>query len=263
MTISSKTPLQLPSVQVENLTVHYGHQTALWDLSFSIPQGKLVGIVGPNGAGKSTLLKALLQLLPVSSGKVQFMGLPLSQAKQLVAYVPQKESVDWDFPITVKELVLMGRYSQLKFFERPKASDYKLVDHYLEKVGLTSFANRQISELSGGQQQRAFLARAMIQNAMIYLLDEPFVGIDQTTEQVLLQILKEMKNSGKTVFVVHHDLGTIKEDFDSAILLNMHLVAVGAVDDVFTKEHLKSAYGEKHHLLDEALKLSNDRIRGQ
>lgn len=247
---------------VENLSVHYGQTPALWDITLEIPEGKLVGIVGPNGAGKSTLLKSILQLIPVSSGHVRFFGHTLKKARGQVAYVPQKESVDWDFPITVQELILMGRYGHLKVMQRPRNCDYEKGEELLNIVGLTNEKNRQISELSGGQQQRAFFARALMQEASIYFMDEPFVGIDQTTEQVLLSILDSMKKSKKTVFVVHHDLNTIRTHFDYAILLNMHLIKAGPIDEVFTKENLKRAYGQQYNLLDEALRLSYTKLKG-
>jgi manganese/zinc/iron transport system ATP- binding protein len=251
------------ALSVENLSVHYGSTPALWDVSFEMPSGKIIGIVGPNGAGKSTLLKAVLQLIPLSSGAVRFFDKELKQARQLVAYVPQKESVDWDFPITVQELVLMGRYGHIKVMQRPRACDIEAADELIEKVGLTKERNRQINELSGGQQQRAFFARALMQDASIYFMDEPFKGIDHTTEKVLLDLLGNMKNSGKSVFIVHHDLDTVRAHFDYAILLNMHLIDAGPIDEVFTKENLRRAYGQQYNLLDEALRLSFAKLKGK
>ncbi len=258
MTTSSDT-----SLEVENLTVHYDSTPALWDISLSIPTGKLVGIVGPNGAGKSTLNKAGLQLIPSSSGRISFFNQPLEQVRKRIAYVPQKESVDWDFPITVEQLVLMGRYGQLKLAQRPRACDFEAVEAVLVQVGLLSLKDRQISQLSGGQQQRAFLARALLQEADLYFMDEPFVGIDQTTEKILIEILMKMKEAKKTVFIVHHDLGTVRSTFDWAIMLNMHLIKAGPLEEVFTKENLKKAYGQQYNLLDEALKLSSEMQRGR
>ena len=250
------------ALAVHHLSVNYDKTPVLWDVSFEVPQGKLVGIVGPNGAGKSTLIKTVLGLVPPISGKVALFGRPLSDVRQRVAYIPQRTSVDWDFPITVFDLVLMGRYGELGLFRRPKKADWAAVERTLELVGLSDLADRQISQLSGGQQQRAFLARALLQDADLYLMDEPFSGIDLGTEKVLINLLKEFKSQGKTVFVVHHDLNSVESIFDWLILLNMRLVAAGPLDEVFNRETLNKTYGKGYAILDEALKLSQTQSSG-
>jgi manganese/zinc/iron transport system ATP- binding protein len=251
-----------PALQAYQLTVNYDKTPVLWDISLSIPSGVLVGIMGPNGAGKSTFIKTALGLIKPIAGKIEFFGQPLKRVRQRVAYVPQRESVDWDFPITVRDLVLMGRYGQLGLFRWPRAADRAAVDHYLHVVGMSHYADRQISQLSGGQQQRVFIARALLQEADIYFMDEPFAGIDMTTEAVLIQLLKELKEKKKTVFVVHHDLTTSERYFDWTILLNMRLIACGETKQVFTVENIKKTYGQSHALFDEALKLSQQKNAG-
>lgn len=247
---------------VSQLTVNYGKTPVLWDISLNIPSGLLVGIVGPNGAGKSTFIKTVLGLVKPISGKIKFFGHPLQTVRQKIAYVPQRESVDWDFPITVRELVLMGRYGRLGLFRWPRAADWSAVDYHLEQVGMLAYADRQISQLSGGQQQRVFIARALLQDADVYFMDEPFAGIDQTTEEVIMNLLRHLKAKGKTVFVVHHDLNTIESYFDWIILLNMRLVACGEVSKVFNAEALNVAYGKSYALFDEAIKLSQQKTSG-
>jgi len=248
--------------KAEHLTVNYEKTPALWDITFQVPKGKLVGIVGPNGAGKSTLIKASLGLIQPLSGKVEFFGQPLSKVRKKVAYVPQRESVDWDFPITVRDLVLMGRYGKLGLFHWPKDADLALVDHYLEMVGMTAYANRQISQLSGGQQQRVFIARALLQEAEVYFMDEPFQGIDMASIAVIMGLLKELRDKGRCVFVVHHDLNTVSEYFDWIVMLNMRLVAYGAIKEVYNSDTLNATYGKSYALFDEALKLSQHKTRG-
>ena len=220
--------------EVQQLTVNYDKTPVLWDIALRIPAGLFVGIIGPNGAGKSTLIKAALGLVKPISGSVQFFGKPLKQVRQRVAYVPQRESVDWDFPVTVRELVLMGRYGRLGLFHRPREADWAAVDYYLDRVGMASYANRQIKQLSGGQQQRVFLARALLQEADIYFMDEPFTGVDLATETIIVQLLQQLRTQGKTVFIVHHDLNTVEHYFDWTILLNMRLIAYGPTAQVFT-----------------------------
>ncbi len=236
------------AIDADELTVNYGKTPVLWGVSLKVPRGKMVGIIGPNGAGKSTLLKAALGLVKPLSGHVHLAG--------KVAYVPQRESVDWDFPITAREVVLMGRYGHLGLFGRLKKEDFLAADEALKAVGMAEFADRQIGQFSGGQQQRLFFARALVQNADTLLLDEPFAGVDLTTEKVLVELLKKQKNQGKTIFVVHHDLPTVEEYFDWLILLNSRLVASGPVSEVFKKEHLASAFGKSQFLFDEATRLS-------
>lgn len=250
------------ALDVDLLTVSYDKTPVLWDVSFSVPKGELVGIIGPNGAGKSTLIKCLLGLVRPIAGTVTFFDRPLWNIQQEIAYIPQKEAVDWEFPITVRELILMGRYAKLGLFKRPRPADYQAVDHYLEIVGLTPFKDRQINQLSGGQQQRAFLARSLIQEAKIYFLDEPFTGIDASTELVIIHLLKKLASEGKTVFVVHHDLSNVSSLFTWVILLNLRLIGSGPTAKVFTPNNLKQTYGKSYALLDEAAKLAQERKIG-
>jgi manganese/zinc/iron transport system ATP- binding protein len=253
---------KIPFLAVKHLTVNYDKTPVLWDISLSIPSGLLVGIVGPNGAGKSTLIKAALGIVKPISGKVEFFGQALKAVRQQVAYVPQRESVDWDFPVTVRDLVVMGRYGRLGLFNRPREADWAAADHYLEMVGMTPYAHRQISQLSGGQQQRAFLARALLQEADIYFMDEPFTGIDLATETVMVQMLRQLRDKGKTVFVVHHDLNTVESYFDWVMLINMRLIACGPTKEVFNAHYLNATYGKSYALFDEALKLSQQKKAG-
>lgn len=231
-------------LEVQDLAVRYQNHSVLDHVSFSLPRGKLVAIVGPNGAGKTTLLKTTLGLVKPQQGKIHFFGYPLKKVRRKVAYIPQKESVDWDFPITVRDLVLMGRYGLRGFFSRPNLEDKKAVERYLTMVGLEALGSRQISQLSGGQQQRAFLARALIQEADLYLMDEPFTGIDSASAHAIITILKRLRDEGKTLVAVHHDLTSIPHIFDWVLLLNHSIIAVGEVEKVFTKENIKKAYGE-------------------
>lgn len=247
---------------VDHLTVNYDKTPVLWDISLKIPSGKLVGIIGPNGAGKSTFIKAVLNLIKPLSGQVLFFGQPLKQVRQRIAYVPQRESVDWDFPITVLDLVLMGRYGKIGLFRWPSKDDRHKAEKYLDLVGMASYASRQISQLSGGQQQRVFIARALLQEADIFFMDEPFSGVDLGTETALISLLKELKDQGKTIFVVHHDLATVEEYFDWVILLNMRLVNVGPVKETFTSENINTAFGKSYALFNDTLKLSQQKIKG-
>lgn len=249
--------------QINHLSVNYDKTPVLWDVSFSVPTGLLVGIVGPNGAGKSTLIKAALGIVSPLSGKVEFFNQPLKRIRQKVAYVPQREAVEWDFPITVLELVLMGRYGRLGLFNWPRKADYSAAEYYLKVVGMSGYSHRQISQLSGGQQQRVFLARALLQEADIYFMDEPFAGIDAASENMIVSLLKELVTQKKTVFVVHHDLNSVEAYFDWVILLNMRLVGCGPVGEIFTPENLNATYGKSYALLDEALRLSNQKITGR
>lgn len=235
------------AIEVEDMTVAYDRRPVLWDVDLKIPTGSLTAIVGPNGAGKSTLLKAMLQLLPTISGSVKFYidhRLAVSKEdRKKIAYVPQSGSVDWDFPTTVLDVVLMGRYGHLGWFKRPKQEDIDLALQMIDKMGMTEFKDRQIRQLSGGQQQRVFLARALVQQADIYFMDEPFKGVDKKTEEAIIGMLKEMKEAGKTVIVVHHDLHTVPKYFDWMTFINVRTVAYGAVSDIFTDENIKATYG--------------------
>lgn len=236
-------------IEVNNLTVAYQKKPVLNSVSFKVPSGKLIGILGPNGAGKSTLLKAIMGLIPKVEGEVTIFGGTYQANRKQVGYVPQRESVDWDFPTNALDVVMMGRYGHLGWFKRPGANERKIAMDCLEKVSMAEFAGRQISQLSGGQQQRVFLARALAQDANLYLMDEPFAGVDATTEKAIIQLLHELKNQGKTVFVVHHDLTTVREYFDHVILINKTLVAAGPTDSTFTTDNLQQAYGGRLAIL--------------
>jgi manganese/zinc/iron transport system ATP- binding protein len=240
------------ALEVHDMTVAYHRRPVLWDVDFQVPEGKLVGIVGPNGAGKTTLIKAILGLVPLASGKCEIYGQAYRDQRHLVGYVPQRESVDWDFPVTVRDVVLMGTYGRLGWFRRPRRADRELADRCLDEVGMRAFSKRQIRQLSGGQQQRVFLARALAEQARIYFLDEPFAGVDAATETAIVDLLQAMRSEKKTVFVVHHDLQTVRDYFDWVLLLNMRLVAGGPVEETFTPENLQKTYGGRLTLLDEA-----------
>ncbi len=233
------------AIEVEDLTVAYHHNPVLWDIDLSIPEGVISAIVGPNGAGKSTLIKAMLRLVPISSGTVTFFGRPLDEMRRSVAYVPQRSEVDWDFPTTVHDVVMMGSYGALGWIRKPGRREREKAMSALEKVGMVEFANRQISELSGGQQQRTFIARALVQDANILLMDEPFAGVDAATEQAILAVLRDLQQAGKTLVIVHHDLLTVKSYFDHVILLNVHTIADGPIERTFTEENLERAYKGK------------------
>ena len=250
------------ALQTHQLVVNYGNVPVLWDISMEVPAGKIVGIIGPNGAGKTTLIKTALGLLKPLSGKIKFFNKPLGRIRERVAYIPQRETVDWDFPITVRDLVLMGRYGRLGLFRWPRQADYAAVHEYLEMVGMEKYASRQISQLSGGQQQRVFLARALIQEADVYFMDEPFAGIDIATRTVIMELLHKLRDKGKTVFVVHHELDNVEAHFDWVIMLNIRLVACGPTEQTFTSETLNSTYGKSYALFDEALKLSQHKTTG-
>ncbi len=235
--------------EVRDLTVSYGKQPVLWNVNFAVPEGKIVAIVGPNGAGKSTLLKSSLGLLPKLSGSVRFFGESYGDVRKRVAYVPQKESVDWDFPVSVFEVALMGRYGHLGWIKRPSAGDKKKAEEALKKVGMWDYKDRHISELSGGQQQRVFLARALAQEADLYFMDEPFSGVDVATEKAIVALLKDLGKAGKTVLVVHHDIQTVQEYFDWVVLMNVRLIAAGALKGTFTKKNLDETYGGRLNIL--------------
>ena len=234
-----------PVVEVHDLTVSYDRKPVLWGVDLTLPAGSLVGVIGPNGAGKSTLIKAIMGLLPVSSGFVHIFNENIKDVRKRISYVPQRESVDWDFPASVFDVVLMGRYGNMGLFNRPRKADKDAAMLALEKVGMQNFADRQISQLSGGQQQRVFLARALAQNADIYFMDEPFAGVDAATESAIIELLRIMRSQGKTVVVVHHDLQSANEYFDWIVLLNMRLVASGPTSQVLNQELLEKTYGGK------------------
>lgn len=260
--ITPASATQSPSpLEVHDLTVSYNRRPVLWDVDFTVPEGKLIGIVGPNGAGKSTLIKAVMGLVPLASGYAKMFGQDLSQVRKRVGYVPQRSSVDWDFPTNALDVVLMGRYGRLGLFSRPRASDLEVAHESLRKVGMQEFARRQISQLSGGQQQRVFLARALAQDADLYLMDEPFVGVDAATEGAIVDLLREMRQQGKTVLVVHHDLQTAPEYFDWILLLNLRLVAFGPLNEVFTDTLLQKTYGGRLNVLSEVAELMKQQQR--
>jgi manganese/zinc/iron transport system ATP- binding protein len=231
------------AIEVRDLTVAYRDKPVLWDVDVEVPVGVLMAIVGPNGAGKTTLIKSVLDLVRPAAGDILVNGAPYSEQRQQVAYVPQRGSVDWDFPTSVLDVVMMGLYGKLGWIRRPGAAQRSSALDALAKVGMTDYANRQISQLSGGQQQRVFLARALVQNASIYLMDEPFQGVDATTERAIVELLQTLRAAGSTVVVVHHDLQTVSEYFDWVLLLNVRRIAAGPVEDVFTDENLRATYG--------------------
>ena len=231
------------AINVDDLTVAYNYKPVLWDIDLEVPEGVLMAVVGPNGAGKSTLIKAILGIIKPIAGSISIFGKPYESQRKQVAYVPQKGSVDWDFPTTALDVVLMGTYGQLGWIRRPGQKEKKAALEVLEKVGMLAFRNRQISQLSGGQQQRVFLARALVQNAQIYFMDEPFQGVDATTEIAIINILKELRKAGKTLVVVHHDLQTLPEYFDWVTFLNVKKIATGPIRDVFNDDNLTRTYG--------------------
>lgn len=241
--------MKVVPLEVDQLTIAYQKKPVLRSVSFQLPEGKLIGVLGPNGAGKSTLLKAVLGLIPKVQGEVSIYGKPYREQRKIVGYVPQRESVDWDFPTNALDVVMMGRYGHLGWFRRPGAKERQIAMECLAKVGMADYAGRQISQLSGGQQQRVFLARALAQNAQLYFMDEPFAGVDATTEKAIIGLLHELKEQGKTVLVVHHDLATVREYFDHVLLLNGELIAAGPTAETFTPENLQKTYGGRIAML--------------
>lgn len=250
------------ALEVNHLTVSYDRISVLWDITFSVPRGKMVAIVGPNGAGKSTFIKTILGLVKPLSGKIKILGDEMKQNLQKIAYIPQRESIDWDFPITVEELVLQGLYPKLGPFKIFREKDRQLVFNALRDVNMERYAKRQISQLSVGQKQRVFLARALLQQAELYFLDEPFSGVDSITSDVIFNFLKNLKMQGKSIFVIHHDLKTIQQHFDWVILLNMRLIACGEVNRELTVENLKKTFGQSTNIFEEAFTLSQNKIAG-
>lgn len=237
------------SIETHNLTVSYDRRPVLWNIDFKLPSSSIIGIIGPNGSGKTTLLKAIMGLVKTNSGYVKIFDQELEDVRSRISYVPQRESVDWDFPASVMDVVLMGRYRKNNLMKRLSKKDKDLAAEALEKVNMLEFSNRQISQLSGGQQQRVFIARSLAQGADLYILDEPFVGVDAATESAIMTLFNEMKAQGKTVVVVHHDLQTAKLYFDWMVLLNTRLVASGPKEEIFNEELLQEAYGGKLNVL--------------
>ncbi|MGI9481027.1 MAG: metal ABC transporter ATP-binding protein [Hyphomicrobiales bacterium] len=228
---------------IRELTVSYGDKPAIFSIDAIIPEGSMVAVIGPNGAGKSTLLKGVLEIVPRLSGNVTVFGQTLSEVRKKVAYVPQRASVDWDFPTRVIDVILMGMYRQLGLLGFVKNEHRKRALDCLEQVGMADFATRQIGQLSGGQQQRVFLARALAQDADLILLDEPFAGVDAATERAIIDVLKSIKDAGRTVVCVHHDLTTVTSYFDRVLLINVRKIAEGPVATTFTGENLQATYG--------------------
>ncbi|MCI5066332.1 metal ABC transporter ATP-binding protein [bacterium] len=253
MTSLSDRPEHSPEspLSVHSVTVAYHEKPVLWDIEYEAPRHSLIAIVGPNGAGKSTFIKACLDLIPRATGLVEFWGKSYRDQRTRIGYVPQRESVDWDFPISAEEVVCMGRYRKIGWFRPITRSHREKALECLEQVGMESFAKRQINQLSGGQQQRVFLARALAQEAELYFMDEPFAGVDAATERSIVGVLEQLKGEGKTVVVVHHDLSTVPEYFDHVLMLNARVIASGPVREVFTDENLKKTYGGRLSLLEE------------
>jgi len=239
-------------LSIHDLTVAYNRKPVLWDVEYEAPDRALIAIVGPNGAGKSTLIKAVLGLVPAASGLVEVYGRPVARQRHLIGYVPQRGSVDWDFPVSALEVVAMGLYGRIGWL-RPVARRHREAARAcLDQVGMADYADRQISHLSGGQQQRVFLARALAQEATLYFMDEPFAGVDAATETAIVDVLRRLKDEGRTVVVVHHDLQSVPEYFEHVLLLNGRVVAAGAVDEAFTPDNLRRTYGGRLTLLDDA-----------
>jgi manganese/zinc/iron transport system ATP- binding protein len=242
----------LSPLSIHDVTVAYDRKPVLWDIDYDAPPQALVGIIGPNGAGKSTLIKAALGLVPLASGRIEVFGEPARKQRRRIGYVPQRESVDWDFPVSALDVVAMGRYGRMGLFRRVGKADKAAALACLNKVGMADYAHRQISQLSGGQQQRVFLARALAQEADLYLMDEPFAGVDAATERAIIEILRQIRAQGKTCLIVHHDLPTAREYFDQVLLLNMRIVAAGRTEDALTSENLHKTYGGRLTFMDRA-----------
>ncbi|MCY3974979.1 MAG: metal ABC transporter ATP-binding protein [Simkaniaceae bacterium] len=251
-----------PALKVKGLTVTYDGFSALRDIDFSLEGGRILGVIGPNGAGKSTLIQALFGAIRPLSGQVFFFGKPFKKVRMRVAYVPQKSAIDWDFPITVEDVVLMGAYRRSGLFTRYRREDRETVGRILVRLGMDHLRGRAIRHLSGGERQRLFIARALMQRAELLILDEPFAAVDKGSEAIIMEILTSLRREGKTIVMVHHDLHTVRAYFDSLLVLNTAMVAFGDTEAVFTHDTLRCAYGGKSALFDEALKLSVDKVRG-
>lgn len=248
------------AIEVSDLTVAYHERPVLWDVDVEVPPGVLMAVAGPNGAGKTTLIKAILGLVKIAAGRVLIHGTPYKQQRSLTAYVPQRGSVDWDFPTQVLDVVMMGTYGRLGWLKRPGAAEKETALQCLERVGMADYRHRQISQLSGGQQQRVFLARALAQDARVYLMDEPFQGVDATTERAIIELLRELRAQGRTVVVVHHDLQTIPEFFDWVTLLNVRRIASGPVETTFTQENLRATYGGRVAFLSSSQQRDEEKV---
>ncbi len=240
-------------LSIHDLTVAYYRKPVLWEVELDVPEGRLVGVIGPNGAGKTTLIKAVMDLVPtVVSGRVRVFGAPYRRNRRRVGYVPQRESVDWDFPVSALDVVTMGRYGKIGWCLPVTRRHREAARAALDRVGIADLADRQISQLSGGQQQRTFLARALAQEADLYLMDEPFAAVDAATEKAIVRLLHDLRTAGKTALVVHHNLQTVREYFDYVILMNMRVVAHGPTAEVFNEDNLRKTYGGKLTLLSDA-----------
>ena len=247
--MSASDNIESMHIEVKGLSVSYGNKRVLTNIHLDIDAGSVYGVIGPNGAGKSTLFKAILGLIDINAGSIEVLGDNIHDVRKQIAYVPQKDEVDWDFPATVLDIVLMGRYPYKGIFERINKDDHAKAQEAMAKLGIEDLASRQIGKLSGGQQQRVFLARALCQEAEIFFLDEPFVGVDITTEERIIKILKELSKAGKTILVVHHDLSSAQNYFDKVILLNQRLIACGPTNEVFTEDNIAKAYGPQLTIL--------------
>lgn len=251
--------MENPLIRIYDLTVGYDRRPVLWNVNLELPAGQVIGIIGPNGSGKTTLLSSILGLLPLASGEIKLWGQPLAEVRNRISYVPQRSAVDWDFPASVFDVALMGRYHPTHWWRRPSKEDRRITEASLEQVGMLTFRKRQIGQLSGGQRQRVFLARALAQQAELFFLDEPFAGVDMATEQTMMALLKDLRNQGKTIVIVHHDLNTVKTYFDWVVLLNQYIVASGPTDQVLTDELLLRTYGGRLNLLSEVENLIHQR----
>lgn len=236
-------------IDIKGLSVSYGIKRVLTNIYLNIESGNIYGLVGPNGAGKSTLFKSILGLIDINAGDIKIFGEDLNASRRRIAYVPQKDDIDWDFPALVKEVVLMGRYPHKNVLEKFNSKDYELALNAMKALDIDELAERQIGQLSGGQQQRVFIARAICQEADLFLFDEPFVGVDMATEEKIINIMKTLAKNGKTIMVVHHDLTTVDEYFSKVVLINQRLIAYGDTKDVFTQEHISKAYGAQLTML--------------
>jgi manganese/zinc/iron transport system ATP- binding protein len=250
-----------PIVEFHDVTVAYGRRPVLWNIDLTIDEPGLFGIIGPNGAGKSTLLKAALGLVPLAGGEITFFGRPFAEVRGRIGYVPQRETVDWEFPVSVSDVVLMGTYGRLGWFRRPGPRERQLAAESLARVGLADLAGRQIGKLSGGQQQRVFLARALAQQADVYMLDEPMAGVDAKSQELIFGVLSELRDAGRLVVVVHHDLRTAAQWFDRVALVDMRLVASGPTAAVLTPENLERTYAARLDVLDELGRAVEERGR--
>ena len=239
------------SIRVRNLTISYDKKPVLWALDFFVPKNTIAGIIGPNGSGKTTLLKSIMKLIPISSGKIEIFNKNIYKNNIKIGYIPQRNSIDWSFPASVIEIVLMGRYNRKNIFKKSSKNDLNIAKECLEKVKMLEYYNHQIGNLSGGQQQRILIARALAQKCDLYIMDEPFTGVDMNTEENLLELLKEMKKNNKTILIVHHNLNTVKKYFDWVLMLNNRLISYGKTKDVLTEKNLSETYSSNLNLLSE------------